>query len=389
MTATGDSSRSTTRAGIYIHIPFCKTRCNYCHFITRRWDSRLADRYCRALLSEMDGFGSRRQLPSDIDSVYFGGGTPSMVPAEHIAQLLLRTRTIFQVSSDCEISIEANPGTLTPDKARAYVVAGVNRVSLGAQTFNESELVSISRSHSSHEIRDSIAMLRSSGIYNINMDLMLGLPGQTRQSWRENLKEVLKLNPPHLSIYMLDLDLDSPLKRTMAAGLVGIPDEDTLADLYTETVEFLAGAEYRQYEISNFSKPGNECRHNLKYWLRHPVFGFGVGSHSFDGMSRYANTGKLDAYLAHVEGGQSAVDWSERLENTRAIEEEFFLGLRLVRGVDLSELRLRYGRAYLSPFEDTLKEMANSGLIEWKNSSIRLTPDGILLSNEIFQQLLT
>jgi len=372
--------------GIYIHIPFCQTKCNYCHFVIRPWKAATAERYRKALLQELDRFFAQRCWTDEADSIYFGGGTPSLVPVEHIAEILAACRRLFPVSYDCEISLESNPGTLTADKASAYREMGINRVSIGAQSFDDSELAAIGRDHGGSQVDESVVGLRESGIYNLNLDIMLGLPGQTEEHWSRNLEITSALAPAHISVYMLDLDERSPLYHHIAKGRCAVPDDDLISDLYLRTLRHFADCGYEQYEISNFAFPGYQCRHNLKYWLREPVLGFGVGSHSYDGRFRYANYSSMNSYLQAVEFGKSAVEWREPVESAQALEETLFLGLRLNRGVDWHRLRQNYDSSELEACESSLREMSASGLLEWKDRIIRLTPLGMLLSNEVFQK---
>jgi oxygen-independent coproporphyrinogen-3 oxidase len=372
--------------GVYIHIPFCRTKCNYCHFVIRPWKRASAERYHKALLQELDAFFARCWWTDEADSIYFGGGTPSLVPVEHIAEILAACRRRFPVSADCEISLESNPGTLTADKAAAYREMGINRVSIGAQSFDDLELVTIGRDHTGNQVDESVAQLRESGIRDVNIDIMLGLPGQTEEHWRRNLERTSALAPDHISVYMLDLDERSPLYHHIAKGRCTVPDDDLISNLYLRTLRHFADCGYEQYEISNFAFPGHHCRHNLKYWLREPVLGFGVGSHSYDGQFRYANYSSMNAYLQAVESGKSPVEWRERVESSQALEETLFLGLRLNRGVDWQGLRQNYDLRELEAYESSLREMSASGLLEWKDCVIRLTTRGMLLSNEVFQR---
>jgi oxygen-independent coproporphyrinogen-3 oxidase len=372
--------------GIYIHIPFCRSRCNYCHFVTRPWEEAVAERYVRAVLREMEAFFARFPPVVLADTIYFGGGTPSIVPAEHIEELLSACRQLARVMDECEITLEANPGTLTPDKVDAYRRMGINRVSMGAQSFNDAELDAIGRVHTADQVDASVALLRDHSIANINLDLMIGLPGQTRLRWNENLQRMVRIAPPHISVYMLDLDPHSPLYHSIARGRHRVPEDDDVADWYLQAIDHFAGAGYRQYEISNFAAPGRESRHNLKYWLRKPVLAFGVGSHSFDGSARYANDSNLSSYLVNVESQGSAVEWRRPVGMDEALEEALFLGLRLARGLDWDQISRTFGSARVAPFEPVIDEMSHQGLLRRADSTIQLTPRGMLLSNEIFQR---
>ena len=372
--------------GVYIHIPFCRSKCNYCSFISRPWDEPLAEKYWRAVVQELKAFFSSNPTSDIADSIFFGGGTPSLVPADHIAEILASCRELFEVSANCEITLEANPGTLSSKKAEKYLAMGVNRISMGAQTFSDQELVAIGRIHTSDEVAESMALLRSTGFENINLDLILGLPGQSQEQWQANLKQLVELAPAHVSVYMLELDPKAPLYHSVAKGLARVPDDDSMADWYLQTLDYFSNHRYRQYEISNFARPEFECRHNLKYWQREPVLGFGVGSHSFDGCTRYANHPKLETYLKSLEEGQSPIDWRQAVSDEEGLQETLFLGLRLSQGLDWEKIRTEFGTADLVRIESSLDSMCAEGLLEWKDSSIHLTRRGMLLSNEVFQE---
>jgi oxygen-independent coproporphyrinogen III oxidase len=371
--------------GIYFHVPFCQTKCNYCHFISVPFHGATANRYQTALKRELELCMDCCADNGDVDSIYFGGGTPSLLPSEYIADVLDCCHRLLPVSADCEISLEANPGTIPSEKATAFQQCGVNRISLGAQSFENGELTSIGRCHTSEMIVQSLSQLRAAGFRNINLDLMLGLPGQTAETWRKNLRIIGQLETPHLSVYMLDLDEQCPLAGMVASGCVQLPDEDLISDLYLETIDVLSRLGYLQYEISNFALPGFRCRHNLKYWQRKPVHGLGVGSHSFDGKSRYSNCTRLQEYFEAVDKGASPINWREPVGAAQSLSESLFLGLRLTQGLDWNQLQCIYGRECLARYESELRELALKGLLEWNGASVRLMPSGMLVSNEIFQ----
>ena len=344
-----------------------------------------ADRYATALLKELSSSMGHCLDKGEVNSVYFGGGTPSLLSTKHINAILDSCRRLLPISQDCEISLEANPGTMSGEKAIALRHAGVNRVSLGAQSFDDQELSSIGRLHTADVISSSLSQLRAAGFCNVNLDLMLGLPGQTVETWRRNLEAVERFAIQHVSVYMLDLDEQCPLYAMVTSGSVHLPDEDLISDLYLETIEVLSQSGYSQYEISNFAKPAYECRHNLKYWLREPVHGLGLGSHSFNGSSRYSNYSKIDDYFDSVDTGKSPINWREPVTVAQSLAEELFLGLRLTRGLDWNRLRRMYGSDRLAQYEPGMHELSERGLVKWDNSTLRLTPSGMLLSNEIFQ----
>jgi len=375
------------RIGIYFHIPFCVSKCRYCSFVSRPWDELLADRYRRAVVRELNDFaGARAPIADGVDSIFFGGGTPSVLPAEHIASIMEASQKIFAVMPRCEISLEANPGTLAKEKLHVYRSIGVNRISLGAQSFSDAELAAIGRMHGVAQIMESFALLRDCGFDNVNLDLILGLPGQTEHRWMTNLERAVALGPNHLSIYMLELNPTVPLYHAIQSGQCRIPEEDAVADWYLQTLDLLQSRGYAQYEISNFALPGCECRHNLKYWLREPVLAFGVAGHSHDGTARYANLASLEKYLTSVENGRSPVEWRESLGADREFEEMLFLGLRLRCGLDWDAVRKSHALDRMAACETALQEMAALGLVEWCSSKVRLTRRGMLLSNEVFQQ---
>ncbi len=372
--------------GVYIHIPFCEAKCNYCHFVTRPMQSATAELYCDAVIKEMNAYRAARGSAVAADTIYFGGGTPSVVPAAHVDRIMACCRAVFDVLPQCEITLEANPGSLTPEKVAVYLEAGVNRVSLGAQSFDDAELEAIGRDHSAARIAESVNLLRAGGIRNINLDLMLGLPGQDDVRWNSNLNSVAELMPGHLSVYMLDLHEKSPLYHLVAKGRHQLPDDDLVADLYLLTIDRLSAMGYRQYEISNFSLGGRCSLHNLKYWKRRPVLGFGVGSHSFDGGDRYANCSGLGEYIRAVGEHGSAVEWRRSVRAPQDLEETLFLGLRLNEGLDWERLRFEFGNERVAPYEAALREMSSRGLLEWEDAVVRLTATGMLLSNEVFRE---
>ncbi len=377
-------------AGIYIHIPFCQSKCGYCSFYSVPWDNALAERYWRAVVREIEAYAaSIHPVRPGVETLYFGGGTPSIVPTEHVAAILEACRRHFEILPGCEISMEANPGTLSYEKAQAYLEIGVNRISIGAQSFSNRELAAIGRTHRAAHIRGSCSLLRAVGFQNLSIDLILGLPGQSESRWISNLMQAIELEPWHLSIYMLELDGKVPLFHSIEGGSHRLPDEDALSDWYLNTLDLLESHGYMQYEISNFAFAGCECRHNLKYWLREPVLAFGAAAHSYDGVSRYANSADLLSYLTAVEKRQSPVLWVERTGEKRDLEETIILGLRLNRGLDCNKLRSSFDAAWLSSQDASFWQLEELGLIQRQDQVVRLTRKGMLLSNEVFQRFVS
>ena len=375
-------SSALCRSGVYFHIPFCARKCAYCHFLSFPFDKKTEACYANAVLTELRLFAARIKAMPPVDSIYFGGGTPGLIPAEHIAGIVDECRRIFPVAADCEITLETNPGTVSPEKAAAYLTAGVNRISLGAQSFSDAELRSVGRIHSAAQIADSLDVLFSEGFDNISLDLMLGLPEQNAESWRATLRSATGFPVRHISVYMLELDEKSPLLVRAAEGRLFIPEEDMAADLYGETIDFLGSRGLEQYEISNFARVESASRHNLKYWRRMPVYGFGLGSHSFDGRFRYANASEIEDYFRRVKSGLSSVAWRTEVTETQALEETFFLGLRLAEGVDR---RSAAAAGFLAEREKALEELSAEGLLDHDESRLRLTRKGMLFSNEVLE----
>lgn len=374
--------------GIYVHVPFCLSRCNYCHFVTGPYSEATVARYGVALRREIEAAAEGGECGS-VDSIYFGGGTPSLVPVELIAGVISTIRSVWPVSQGCEISLESNPETINIEKAEAYRRIGINRISVGVQSFVDAELEAVGRIHDAGTASRSLKILREAGCTNLNLDLILGLPGQTAESWRFSLEKTVEALPAHVSVYMLDLDdAQAPLHHAVAAGEVSVPDDDEQAERYLETVELLQRHGIEQYEISNFAVAGMLCRHNMKYWRRQAVLGFGVGSHSYDGCARYANVSSLNQYLDLAEAQRSPIDWRYPVDELSGLEESFFLGLRLNQGVDLESIRDRFGPEKLGGIESSLGEMIESGLVEREDQFVRLTARGRLLANEVFSALL-
>ncbi|HEU4597272.1 MAG TPA: radical SAM family heme chaperone HemW [Pyrinomonadaceae bacterium] len=374
-----------TRAGIYIHIPFCRARCSYCDFATGTFEGALADAYVRALVEEIDAFDVARE-DALADTIYFGGGTPSLLTPAQIKRVLGAVRRRFRVTTDAEVTMEMNPGTVTPEALRGFRAAGVNRASFGAQTFDERELKRLGRTHTAEDTRRTLALLREAGFDNLSFDLIAGLPEQTLEGWSRNLDEALALRPQHLSLYLLEVHEGTPLAAQIREGRYRAPDADLAAEMYTLLVERTRLAGYEQYEISNFCLPGRESRHNMKYWTGEPYFGFGCSAHSFDGRrARWSNERDARRYVELIETSGHAVVERTELDERDASAEALFLGLRLLgRGVNLAEHRARFRLDVRAEYASDLSRFGEAGLIEFDGDVLRLTPAGALLSNEVF-----
>jgi oxygen-independent coproporphyrinogen-3 oxidase len=352
-------------AGVYISYPFCAQKCTYCNFASGVFPRELEDRYLGVLLSELRS----TQWPWTPETIYLGGGTPSQMPPEALASIL----AAIPGYPWPEATMEAAPGGLNPEKIAAWRDAGINRVSLGVQSFVQKELARTGRRHTAEIVEHEIALLRTAGIESISVDLIAGLPGQTAASWSESLNWIARLGVPHVSVYMLEVDQDSRLGRELLVlgsryGAGDVPGEDAIADFYETAVERLSGLGLERYEISNFARPGFESRHNLKYWKREPYLGFGADAHSFDGTLRWQNPELAADYVA----APGALD---RIA-ADALSERFFLGLRLREGVE--------GNA----FPDVIEKFVRDGLLEHAAGRVKLTPRGVLLSNEVFAEFI-
>jgi len=395
--------------GLYISVPFCRTKCSFCNFASGVFSRPLLERYVAHLERELRRAGQIAEqvggrFEREVDSIYLGGGTPSILAPEQLQRIFAAIDSSFTVQPAAEVTVECAPGTLTPEVVSTLVSCGVNRVSLGAQSFTDQEARAVGRLHTRAIVLGDIGRLRDAGIAEINIDLIAGLPHQTGESWRYTLAETVAANVPHVSVYMLEVDEDSRLGRELIAGGTRyhahhVPDEDLTADFYSLACEELSAAGIAQYEISNFARgprtgdgfPAHASRHNLKYWLRRPYMGFGVDAHSMlltrDAGSRhsavrFATSDELEALLLGSEFEVTRID--ERL----ALEETWFLGLRLNRGVELSRLECEFGAAAFPDCGDLLSELEASGLIAIENGWVRLTARGRLLSNEVFSRFL-
>ncbi|MEO5858395.1 MAG: radical SAM family heme chaperone HemW [Pyrinomonadaceae bacterium] len=362
-------------AGVYIHIPFCKSRCSYCDFATDVYRSGDAvERYVAAICKEISGFPSRDVC---IDTIYFGGGTPSMLSPEQIDSILRTVRGTFDVFAEAEITMEMNPATVSAESLHTYQELGINRASFGVQTFNEHDLKLLARGHDANDVRQTFRLLRDAGFKNVSFDLIAGLPGQSMDDWSRNLEEAISMRPEHLSLYLLEVHEGTPLADQLRSGRRPMPDEEVAAEMYELMIDTLEGSGYRQYEISNFTKPGFESKHNTKYWRMDPVYGFGVSAHSFDGSQRYANDRDTNSYVDRIERTGVSEVYREAIDPA---SESVFLGLRLNEGIDLKEHRMKFG------VDLTVKMAAleSNGLVEINDGRVSLTRNGMLFSNEVF-----
>ena len=385
--------------GIYLSVPFCRTKCSYCNFASDVFSRAVFERYVQRVYAEIANCGRTAeemggQIERGVDSIYLGGGTPTVLEPTQLHGIFEAVRAQFSVTADAEITVECAPGTLTAEILDALLGCGVNRVSLGVQSLVDAEAASVGRLHRRATTLEDIVRLRAAGITNINIDLIAGLPYQTAQSWNYSVQETIATGVPHVSVYMLEIDEDSRLGRELMAGGTRyhahfVPNEDAVADSYLLACETLQAAGVAQYEISNFARAGFESRHNLKYWTRQPYLGFGVDAHSMLRSSthsaqavRFSSSDSLETYIAGSSPAHAVVS------KAAALEETFFLGLRLNRGVDLEKAEETFGSMTLSELRPTINALIVDGLLDRMGGSVRLTSRGRLLSNEVFQSFI-
>lgn len=375
-------------AGLYVHLPFCRRKCLYCNFATAPLSARVPS-YLEALIHEARRAAFEPDAPwgKGFDTVYLGGGTPSLLPLEWVASLLRGLAGIFLIAPGSEITLESNPEDVTPASAAAWRAAGVNRVTVGIQTIHAETLEAMRRPGGPGAAASAVAALRGVGIENVALDLIAGLPGEEPGRWMDSLDFALSLQPRHLSLYLLEVEEDSIVERRVRDGRWRLPSEDDLAEFYLAARNRLEAAGLRQYEISNFAVPGFESRHNLKYWNLTPYLGLGLNAHSFDGRRRRWNEDGLKAYLAAIQEGRSAEAGAEPEDPAERAREFLLLGLRRTGGVDLADVRQRAGEAFLREWRGRMQNFIVDGLLLDDNAILRLTPRGMLLSNEIFQAL--
>jgi len=453
------------KIGIYVQVPFCQTRCTYCNFHTGVVATSRFAPYVEAVCGEIRGHrellraagigwgsgewpatagrrvthhggqasGEQEGQEFAVDTVYVGGGTPSLLEPVHLQNILDAIRETFGCERDGqggrssaaplqesgvapgaeggkapdgrdgkasaseggryelleEVTLEADPETVEAGKAAAWVAAGINRVSFGVQSFVDKELVAAGRMHRREDIYRAVPILRAAGIGNISFDLIAGLPHQTRDSWRQSLDELMAIGPEHVSVYLLEIDEGSRLGAELLGGgkkygAGAVPSEDEMAEFYELAQERLGAAGYHHYEISNWAKPGFESKHNLKYWRREAYLGFGAGAHSFSGTERWANAHDAAGYVAAIQSGRLPMEQHERLTAESALEEELFLGLRQLDGIDVGRIEKEYGASLAARFDP----LALAGLVKRDGSIVRLAPEKLSVSNEVFVELM-
>ena len=375
--------------GIYIHVPFCLKKCNYCDFISYPYDAGLALSYVSALKKEM-AFHAQNMFSEHrrVRSIFLGGGTPTVLPGDLLAVILDNCRTYFSLAEDAEITVECNPGTVTPEKFALLKEAGVNRISIGVQAYQQRLLSLLGRNHSFREFAAAVDSCRQAGFENINFDLIYGIPGQTMRDWQETLDVILDNSPRHISAYCLKIEPDTPLHREVTSGYLVPCDEDTQLEMYWYTIKLLADRGYVHYEISNFALPGMEARHNLIYWHNEEYLGLGPAAHSMLDKYRFSNVESVASYIKKLEKKETAVYRKTRLTEAEQISETVFLGLRLLAGLDTNEFEQRFKQSFFDIYQKQIDKLIGLDLIKIAENRVLLTKKGLPVANEVFAEFI-
>lgn len=380
------------KIALYLHFPFCLQKCRYCSFnslslsqiVAHVERQELIDRYLKALQTEISYYAEFAADHNwELSSIYCGGGTPTVLSADSLSQVLSCCSRHFSCSADLEITVEANPGTVTLDKLKDLRKAGVNRLSLGAQSFNLEELKLLGRIHQTGEIFESYDAAREAGFDNINLDLIYGLPRQSLAAWSDTLREAFRLSPEHLSVYGLSLEASTPLAQDIEEGKLELASEDIQIAMWEKTAKDMAAAGYVRYEISNYAQPGRECRHNITYWENRPYLGVGAGAHGYLGKLRYADESDLQIYMERVEGGEFPRVFEERQSELDERLYTIIMGLRLTKGLSRQCFTMRFGRPFESFYGQELSLLVDEGLMGSSEDAIFLTESGRLLADYV------
>ena len=376
------------RISLYIHIPFCLQKCLYCDFASSADATVGHEEYATAVIREMEL--RARALPGQVEAttLYFGGGTPSLLAPQLISNLIDAAARLFSLTSEAEIALEANPGTVTGEKLAGYGLAGVNRLSLGVQSFDDRMLALLGRIHTAQQAREAVTLARESGFSNLGIDLIHSLPGQSVKEWEGVLRQAAALQPDHVSAYGLSVEEGTPFHALMERGEVMLPDQETAAEMICATMDLLASHGYEQYEIANFAKPGRRSRHNQVYWRRGSYLGFGAAAHSFlrepEFGRRWHNPVDLSDYFSRVTLGELPAQDEMMLSRREAMEETLFLGLRLLEGVSTEAFEREFSEPISGVFPGVIEKYLSNGLLAESNGNVCLTRKGLLLANQVF-----
>lgn len=376
---------------LYIHFPFCVRKCLYCDFGSLAGSSVSPEEYAVALVRELELRAASLDGPITAPTLYFGGGTPSLMAPELVARVVKGTRSWYGLSTEAEVTLEANPGTVDREKLAGYRTAGVNRLSLGVQSFDDAMLVRLGRLHTARQAVDAVAMARQAGFANLGIDLIHGLPGQSIAMWRDDLARAVDLAPEHISAYGLTVEEGTPFHDLARAGQLDLPDEEAALEMLEATTEVLREAGYGQYEISNFARPGFRSRHNQVYWRRGNYLGFGAGAHSFlrQGWGkRWHNPSDPVAHMHSLADGLPPAEEPISLDRRDAMAEFMFLGLRLLEGIELAGFHEEFGMTVHGAYGTEVDYLTSSGLLELTGDRLRLTRAGLFLANQVFQRFL-
>lgn len=370
--------------GIYVHVPFCISKCAYCDFVSYPYNNEDVASYAEALEQEIRLRGKECDQENVVKSVYLGGGTPTCLPPATLKRILSLLREHFVISPEAEITVEANPGTVTDELLEGLLSSGVNRLSIGMQSTEDAMLQVLGRRHTAADAVKTIQITRRAGFTNISVDLIFGIPGQSTGGWGRSLAEIVALGPEHISTYGLEIHGETPLGRAVAAGKTAVCSDEVFQAMYFQAVDYLNAAGYVQYEISNFARPGRESRHNLLYWEGEPYLGLGPGAHSYLNRRRWANAAELDTYRNALFGGGFPVAEETNLTPADEMAETMFLGLRLTRGVSALRFRERFGREPEAVYGLEISRLIARGLLRRENGRLRLTREALPVANQVF-----
>lgn len=375
--------------GIYIHIPFCKKKCRYCDFVSYSNKESCIENYINALKKEIQNRYDVEEIKDyKIDTIYIGGGTPSLIDAKYIEDILQTIRAKFNVLECCETTIEVNPGSATEEKLKRYIEIGINRLSIGMQSTDDNILKEIGRIHTYEEFLTTYNNARKVGFKNINVDLMLGLPNQTMEILQQSINKTIELKPEHISVYSLILEDNTPLKIDYENNKIELPDEELERKMYWMVKKTLEKNNYKHYEISNFAKDGFESKHNMNCWNQHDYLGFGLASHSYFKAKRYCNTNNLEGYIKNIKDNNIEANVEiQEVQNEEDMKKEFMLlGLRKIDGIDIQEFKNRFIENPIFKFHNELEKLSNEGLVEIDLDRIRLTYKGLDLANIVWEE---
>lgn len=375
------------RIGLYLHIPFCIKKCNYCDFVSYSQSDEMIDAYTKALIREMKMY-SGDLSDYEVQTIFIGGGTPSILTPQKTHEITNEIFKCFNISDNVEFTIESNPGTLTNEKLQTYKNIGINRLSIGLQSFNNKILDFIGRIHSKEDFTQNFYLARNNGFENINIDLIYGLPNQTLSDWEETLKEIIKLNIEHVSAYSLKIEEGTVFKKLFDENRLELPDDEEDRKMYHLAIELLESYDIKQYEISNFSKPGYECKHNLIYWNNEEYVGLGVSAHSYLNKCRYSNENNINEYINCINSNHYPVKTKEIKDIEDEIAETVFLNLRLNKGLGIQYFKNRFNISIFEVYGDKIEKLVKLGLLSIDKNYIRLTSYGMDISNQVFIEFL-